>query len=38
LLAFAMGATFGGHLGRLVRGGSGGFISPESFTLLDSII
>ncbi len=37
LLAFAMGATFGGVAGGLFASFQG-FISPESFTLLDSIM
>ena len=37
LLAFAMGATFGGIAGGLFSSFQG-FISPESFTLLDSIM
>ena len=37
LLAFAMGATFGGISGGLFSAFQG-FISPESFTLLDSIM
>jgi branched-chain amino acid transport system permease protein len=37
LLAFAMGATFGGISGGLFAAFQG-FISPESFTLLDSIM
>jgi branched-chain amino acid transport system permease protein len=37
LLAFAMGATFGGVAGGLFAAFQG-FISPESFTLLDSIM
>ncbi len=37
LLAFAMGATFGGVSGGLYAAFQG-FISPESFTLLDSIM
>jgi branched-chain amino acid transport system permease protein len=37
LLAFAMGATFGGMAGGLFAAFQG-FISPESFTLLDSIM
>jgi len=37
LLAFAMGATFGGLAGGLFAAFQG-FISPESFTLLDSIM
>jgi len=37
LLAFAMGATFGGVAGALFASFQG-FISPESFTLLDSIM
>jgi branched-chain amino acid transport system permease protein len=37
LLAFAMGATFGGVAGGLFSAFQG-FISPESFTLLDSIM
>src|SRR5688572_12306720 len=37
LLAFAMGATFGGVAGALFSSFQG-FISPESFTLLDSIM
>ncbi|TXF10990.1 ABC transporter permease subunit [Pelomicrobium methylotrophicum] len=37
LLAFAMGATFGGIAGGLFASFQG-FISPESFTLLDSIM
>jgi branched-chain amino acid transport system permease protein len=37
LLAFAMGATFGGMAGGLFASFQG-FISPESFTLLDSIM
>jgi len=37
LLAFAMGATFGGIAGGLFAAFQG-FISPESFTLLDSIM
>ncbi|OGA50959.1 MAG: ABC transporter ATP-binding protein [Betaproteobacteria bacterium RIFCSPLOWO2_12_FULL_62_13] len=37
LLAFAMGATFGGLSGGLFAAFQG-FISPESFTLLDSIM
>ncbi len=37
LLAFAMGATFGGLSGGLFASFQG-FISPESFTLLDSIM
>jgi branched-chain amino acid transport system permease protein len=37
LLAFAMGATFGGISGALFSAFQG-FISPESFTLLDSIM
>jgi branched-chain amino acid transport system permease protein len=37
LLAFAMGATFGGVAGGLFSSFQG-FISPESFTLLDSIM
>src|SRR3972149_1015185 len=37
LLAFAMGATFGGGSGGLFAAFQG-FISPESFTLLDSIM
>ncbi len=37
LLAFAMGATFGGVSGGLFAAFQG-FISPESFTLLDSIM
>ena len=37
LLAFAMGATFGGVSGGLFASFQG-FISPESFTLLDSIM
>jgi len=37
LLAFAMGATFGGLAGGLFASFQG-FISPESFTLLDSIM
>lgn len=36
LLAFAMGATFGGVSGGLF-GSFQGFVSPESFTLLESI-
>jgi branched-chain amino acid transport system permease protein len=36
LLAFAMGATFGGVAGGLF-GAFQGFVSPESFTLLESI-
>ncbi len=36
LLAFAMGATFGGVAGGLF-GSFQGFVSPESFTLLESI-
>jgi branched-chain amino acid transport system permease protein len=37
LLAFAMGATFGGIAGGLFSSFQG-FVSPESFTLLDSIM
>ncbi|MGQ0750439.1 MAG: ABC transporter permease subunit [Betaproteobacteria bacterium] len=37
LLAFAMGATFGGLSGGLFASFQG-FVSPESFTLLDSIM
>ncbi len=37
LLAFAMGATFGGISGGLFSAFQG-FVSPESFTLLDSIM
>ncbi len=37
LLAFAMGATFGGVAGALFASLQG-FISPESFTLLDSVM
>lgn len=37
LLAFAMGATFGGLSGALFASFQG-FVSPESFTLLDSIM
>ena len=37
LLAFAMGATFGGMAGGLFASFQG-FISPESFTLLDSVM
>ncbi|HEX9181056.1 MAG TPA: ABC transporter ATP-binding protein [Burkholderiales bacterium] len=37
LLAFAMGATFGGVSGGLFASFQG-FVSPESFTLLDSIM
>jgi branched-chain amino acid transport system permease protein len=37
LLAFAMGATFGGLSGGLFAAFQG-FVSPESFTLLDSIM
>jgi branched-chain amino acid transport system permease protein len=37
LLAFAMGATFGGVAGALFASFQG-FVSPESFTLLDSIM
>ena len=37
LLAFAMGATFGGVAGTLFASFQG-FISPESFTLLDSVM
>jgi branched-chain amino acid transport system permease protein len=37
LLAFAMGATFGGIAGGLFSAFQG-FVSPESFTLLDSIM
>jgi len=37
LLAFAMGATFGGVAGALFASFQG-FISPESFTLIDSIM
>jgi len=37
LLAFSMGATFGGVAGGLFASFQG-FISPESFTLLDSIM
>ncbi|MDB5808521.1 MAG: transporter ATP-binding protein [Betaproteobacteria bacterium] len=37
LLAFAMGATFGGVSGGLFAAFQG-FVSPESFTLLDSIM
>ena len=37
LLAFAMGATFGGVAGGLFASFQG-FVSPESFTLLDSIM
>ena len=37
LLAFAMGATFGGTAGGLFASFQG-FISPESFTLLDSVM
>jgi branched-chain amino acid transport system permease protein len=37
LLAFAMGATFGGVAGGLFVSFQG-FVSPESFTLLDSIM
>jgi branched-chain amino acid transport system permease protein len=37
LLAFAMGATFGGVAGGLFASFQG-FISPESFTLIDSIM
>jgi branched-chain amino acid transport system permease protein len=37
LLAFAMGATFGGLSGALFAAFQG-FVSPESFTLLDSIM
>ncbi|MCX7892057.1 MAG: ABC transporter ATP-binding protein [Burkholderiales bacterium] len=37
LLAFAMGATFGGVAGGLFAGFQG-FVSPESFTLLESIM
>jgi branched-chain amino acid transport system permease protein len=37
LLAFAMGATFGGISGALFAAFQG-FVSPESFTLLDSIM
>ncbi len=37
LLAFAMGATFGGISGGLFAAFQG-FISPESFTLLDSVM
>jgi branched-chain amino acid transport system permease protein len=37
LLAFAMGATFGGLSGGLFSAFQG-FVSPESFTLLDSIM
>src|SRR4051812_6495360 len=37
LLAFAMGATFGGIAGGLFASFQG-FISPESFTLLDSVM
>jgi branched-chain amino acid transport system permease protein len=37
LLAFAMGATFGGIAGGLFVSFQG-FVSPESFTLLDSIM
>ena len=37
LLAFAMGATFGGVAGGLFAAFQG-FISPESFTLLDSVM
>ena len=37
LLAFAMGATFGGVAGGLFASFQG-FVSPESFTLLDSVM
>ena len=37
LLAFAMGATFGGLAGGLFAGFQG-FISPESFNLMESIM
>jgi branched-chain amino acid transport system permease protein len=37
LLAFAMGASFGGISGGLFAGFQG-FVSPESFTLFESII
>lgn len=37
LLAFAMGASFGGVAGGLFSGFQG-FVSPESFTLLESIM
>jgi len=37
LLAFAMGATFGGVAGGLFSGFQG-FVSPESFTLMESIM
>src|SRR5690606_1254961 len=37
LLAFAMGATFGGVAGGLFAGFQG-FVSPESFTLMESIV
>jgi branched-chain amino acid transport system permease protein len=37
LLAFAMGATFGGVAGGLFAGFQG-FVSPESFTLMESIM
>ena len=37
MLAFAMGATFGGVAGGLFASFQG-FISPESFTLLDSVM
>src|SRR4026208_2604192 len=37
LLAFAMGASFGGVAGGIF-GGFQGFVSPESFTLIESIM
>ena len=37
LLAFAMGATFGGVSGGLFAGFQG-FVSPESFSLMESIM
>ena len=37
LLAFAMGATFGGVAGGLFAGFQG-FVSPESFSLMESIM
>jgi ABC-type branched-subunit amino acid transport system permease subunit len=38
LLAFGMGATFGGVAGSMFAGSFQGFISPESFTLMESIM
>ena len=38
LLAFGMGATFGGVAGRHVRRAFQGFVSPESFTLNESVM